>query len=360
MKFQKEELSFLNHYIFCADTKTSISDKIQIKTDVESSSVIFSQFSSDITLITRVNKEITEEFCYTLSSIQFGNFIKSLPANCVIDINDQEISFNKSKYKFEVFPESLSNTDHYLNIVENLTIEDTLNVKEFQKVTSIKQYIGTEKLDTVALMDGHFVSSNRTEVTGVVKTINDQNEVFYLPKIVVNLGLQNKLDSISINKYENGELFSFKIENTYFLFLPKNYILPNIFEDDFKDIYEHPCKCFVNKNELKESLQRIKIIASLSVDSMIFMYFQNNVLRIKSSTSGYGEEELNATYIDDMPSVDNINITLRVDYLISIISQFKGDQVCISVPKDAEAPVIKITDETEESFYLQTVFQEEA
>jgi len=355
MIFTKEELSFIGIYAKCSDTKRPEHDRFRIKTDKEKQEVIFSQFSEGVTLITTLKKPVEENMEVFFPVNQFLPFINSIPVNSEVDIKSNGIHFNDNRYEFETIELSsvFNGTDAFKELITDKSKVTTIS--DFNLIKN--SFTGVDGFDCTLLVDKSFVSApNDNTIVCSYKTINDNSISFYIPKLAGIIGLENKSDKLDFYQVEfNGDTCWFiEIGNTSIIFTKKDYILPNIFEDETKSQYDHEAKIEIDKSVFKDVLNRIKIFAARNVHTRIVCSTTNNqfIIESKEPNSGYAIEKVEASIDDVLKNQEKLFFVPQTS-ISTAINYLKGDKVIIhSNPYSPDEVAIKITDEIGEDFFI--------
>jgi len=358
MRFLKEELSFLKLYSMLSDNRSFLNDKICIESVSKTKTVTFSQLSHKFNLITKINKEIKddEDFSLIINVNIFYQLISSLPNNTYVNITKDGIFFNSSKYDLQKYEGDYSVVSKF---EEAISLKETaiFSINEIDKMVLLKNYCGKDELDTIALIEGNFVASNRTDITGVIKTNNDKNLIFYFPSDFVSIiNLQN-LKSIDIKtvEYNDKNITYFILNNIIVIINEFTYALKNIFVEEIKRLYDHNTKILVDKNSFLEVLSRIAIVSKDNIYNRIFISFDNTNIIIESKDVGYSVEKI--PYISIDPSLVGIKIILSVNNLKTIIQSLTGKQVYIKASADEDAVAVSFEDENKDRFYIHTLYE---
>jgi hypothetical protein len=357
MIFVKEELSFLNIFTKCADNKQPQNDKFQIKADKENQQVTFSQISDGAVVITPVSKKIDEDFLGVYPIAQFVAIIASLPKDAEVDLRNDGIHFNGSRYEFEKFAYEtvFTDIDRYRDLI--LGEHESVEIEDFGVTKSSLMGTDADRVDTVNVANGYFVSTVTLEsITCAYKTKNKSETTFFIPKLIVSLCNEAKKEKVVFKKVDssNFKFYFTVIENTYLIFNEKEYQTPNIFDEDIVAIYETTSKIVINKNELKEVLNRIKVFSSKNLYTRVKCSTTNNKFTIESKepNSGYAVEHIDAEIDLDLQNQE-LAFAASQAYLSNVISVLKGEKVVINTrPYSLDNPVMKITDEFNEDFFI--------
>lgn len=354
VKLKKEQLNFLDKYVLCIDTKTAINDKFQIS--CKGNKLIFSQKSNVGYLITEVTYSDTfeKEESIVFETATFVSLIKSIPNNSDIVITEKGINFNNNCYDIVNTDFELDDVDEFLTIASDTTVKK-FELKDIDNYFKIKEYATGDKLDTISYQNGYFVASNRYYVTGFVKTENFKlDKDFYFSEDTFALFGAYKVKEAIIHDLE--DMYFFKLDDT-FVFIPKHeYILPNMFEDAVKQMYEHPFKAVINKTAIKDTLTRMKIVARNNKEGRIYLELSDDKMIIKNTDTQFAQEDIKLLSID--VDINNVIIPVSVNHLSSIIDKCDGENIEIYCTPDEDNFIsMKIKDETSKYFYLLNLLE---
>jgi len=237
MIFKKEEFDFLKSYNVVADSKSFLNDKLYINFSKDKGRVIFAQFSNKFNVITSLNKTIQDDnFSIVIETSQFNSLISLLPKESDINITEGKIIFGESAYELQKFDGDYSIAELFIDTIESVR-KSKVTVNDLKKLVVMKTYAGVDDLETIALMDGKFLASNRTDITGVINTSNDISIEKFFPLEIANIIAFNSIDSIDLFnvKINDQDVSYFVIGSTYFLINEKDYSLENIFSDEISN-----------------------------------------------------------------------------------------------------------------------------
>jgi hypothetical protein len=348
MIFTKKDLEFLNLYSLCVDQKSEIGKSFQIKK--EGDNIRFCQVTDSVVLFTNL-KDIKqgENFCFNYPTNSIIQLVNTCGDNEQIEFIKNTVKIGKnSNYSFEEIDYDISSMENLFNQVYDKT---NIVIKDLEKTNVIKSYTSNEKgLDIIALINNYFVASNRSDVTGTIKTSNKYDNTFFLSKLTVNIINTFKLKEIAI--MDIGDNYVFKIDNTTVIVQKQECIIPNIFEDKWKKYYLFDDKIIVNKNDLLLALNRINIISKENVNTRIFFTCKENEIIIESKDKGFAAEKVNAKI--DKNLIDHY-IIVSSNYLINSIGLIESDEVIIKMQPDKNANTISIWQQNEERFFIHTL-----
>jgi len=345
--FDKKELDFIKLYNLAIDNKNPLHDKFEIKCNKEETIII--QESEKCTLITFFDKKNEEESQTIFSTGKVNSILSHVPDSDTVTFTEKGMSFGKSTYDFEEDKISLNDMSELMTLISNKNYTQKLVFKNLKDMSAVKGYVGQEGLDTIVNMNESFVASNEMGISAVIKS--EDNNTFYIPEIIVNMIMFLKLNEIEIEVYEN--FISTKIDNTYVIVPTKEYLIPNIFDEEFAEKYNHKHKIVMSKEELIKAVQRIKVVASFNIYSRIFIYCFEDRIEIVSKDNSKALETVSAKVDESL--VDHFFI-ISANYLFQIVNSLEGKNVIINVSPDQEAVAVKITDEIDNKFFIHCLY----
>lgn len=354
MNFKKQELSFLELYTICSDTKNILHDKLIIKTDKKNKKVVFAQLSYDASLYTELDKDdIDEDFSVIYDVNIFYSVIKLTPDDESIYIDKEKIKFGKnSTYDFKKYDFDFSMIDKLSN---NLKIEKEIHIKDLDRLNALKSFVGADSFDLFDLQNMHFVASNSTDITGAILTDNKVVE-FKLPRVIFSIINSVKATDVIFEKLkdDNEILFRMKIDKTNIYFSEKESKIQNIFEDEIRKLYYHNTKVVVSKKDLILALQRISITTSKNIYNRISLLFKNNKCHIINNEVGHSEEIISAK-IDK--EIEGVQVNVSSSYLKMMVGLLNGDNITILVSNDIEAVAMTLEDDIKDRFFIHNLYE---
>lgn len=347
VEFNKKDLGFIGLYNLCIDNKSPLHDKFEIK--CKNNQVVFSQESDKCTLITMYDKTIDEDFQVVYSTAKVNSILNFVPDTESIIFTKEGLSFNKSKYDFEEEKLTLNDSTELLELIKSGTQKEKIVFKNLKNMNTVKSYMGQEGLDTIVNVNDSFVASNEMGISAIIKSGNVSN--FNIPEILVNLIMFMKLSEIEIDVYD--KFVSTKIGDTYVIVPIKDYLIPNIFADEFAEKYNHKNIITIPKDELIKAVQRIKVVASFNTYSRVFIYCFEDYIEIISKDNANAIETVTAKVDADLKDCFFI---ISANYLFQIISSLEGKNIIIHAVNDVDAVAVKITDETSDKFFIHCLY----
>ena len=350
VKFEKKDLDFMGIYSLCMDNKNPLHDKFEIKN--YNDKVLFIQESDHTTLITVIDKNIDEcDLIFPTPKVSAILSNVSLDDTIVFDKN--KMSFNKSYYEFEDENISISDKTDLMNMIESNKHTQKYNFKNLKNINAVKTYIGNEGLDTIVNTNSTYLSSNELGISAIIKNENNIEDVFNIPAVLIDIISLLKLDDIEIDVYKEYGVIVSKVNSTYVIIPIKDYLIPNLFEEQYAEKYNHKDKIVVDKESLVKAVNRIKVIASTNVYSRIFIYCYTDYIELVSKDSNKAVETVSAKV--DKELIDSYFI-LSSNYLYDISKSLEGKNIIIHALNDPTALAVKITDEIENKFFIHVLY----
>jgi len=349
---KKEQLGFLEKYAMCTDSKMAINEKFQIS--CKDNKLIFSQSSNMGYLITSIEYPSVDQNNIVFDTIMFVSLIRSIPDNTEITITEKGIEFLGNSYDIVNTDMELGNVDEFLNITKENDINKFI-LTDIDCFIKIKDYASGDKLETVSYQNNYFVTSNKLYVTAFVRTKNFiLGKDFYFSQETFSLLTEFKIKKIDI--FVKDDFYFFKLDDT-FIFIPnRTYILPNMFQEKIMSMYNHPYQFSVNKKDIKETLNRMKIVARNNKEGRIYFELLKNNLIIKNTDTQFAQEDISLNLMSK--ELENIIIPLSVNYLSSIIDKCEGNEIIFYCTNEEDNFIsMKIEDETKNYFYILNLLE---
>jgi len=377
LKFKQEELSFLLLYSICANEKTEITDKFQILSIENSTDIALLQLGVEVRFITILkDKNINKDtFVLTYQTQKFSEILKYCFKDDEITITDTHVNFGKaSKYTFESFDNTeYLKVDAIMTLLEKSNSCQKMELFDFEKINLIKSYLGenSQGLDTIGFFDNHFVTTNRTDGSGIVKTKNKIDKNYYFPIMLYQMYNYLKLSSVIIYDIEDEDIHEmmFKYNDTYLFFskvdaqlkLDKeggsdSDIFPNILSDKIKKMYYHNIFLTINKEEILRILRKISAVTSSEFSNRIFISFKEDKIIIETKDIAECYEEIKC----DIPeSLLNIMLVCGISYSINMISSIPDKDIIIRVPDSVDnLYTVCYSDKEESVIFIQNLHSE--
>jgi len=377
LKFKQEELNFLLLYAICANEKTEITDKFQILSIENSTDVVFLQLGMEVRFITILkDKNINKDsFVLTYQTQKFSEILKYCFKDDEIVITSTHVNFGKaSKYTFESFDNTeYLKIDAIMKLLEKSNSCQKMEFFDFEKVNLIKSYLGenSQGLDTIGFFNNHFVTTNRTDGSGIIKTKNNIDKNYYFPVMLYQMYNYLKLQSVFIYDIEDESTHEmmFKYNDTYLFFskvdaqlkLDKDGgddsdLFPNILSDKIKKMYYHDTFVEINKEELLRILRKISAVTSSEFFNRIFLSFKEDKIIIETKDIAECYEEIKCNIPKDLL---NIILVCGISYAINMISSVPGKDIVVRFPNSVDnIYTMCYSDKEETVIFIQNLYNE--
>lgn len=358
IQFKKDQLGFLDTYVKCIDSSSPIHEKFKISGKAGDSKIVFSQLSNLGYLITEIDYQDVKDFEFIFDTSTFVSLIKLLDKEVNIIITSSGIEFNGNKY--DICNEEIEIGDVYelLNKINNS--DKSFKLIEIDKFNNLKDYVGQQGLDTVSYQlssshDRYFVSSNKLYVTAFCKTEFKNDNDFYFSSGLFQLLNDAKIKEIDIKLCDN--FYFCKVDKNYILILNKEedyYILPNMFKEDIRRIYEHPFHIQVEKSKIIEALERMRIIAKNNRENRIFVSIKSDSIELINNDNQYAIEKIKTVSSNNT----EMEFPLSVNYFLSIIYNLTGKTIDLYYNTQIDDLIcIDLSDEIKDRFYLLNLLE---
>jgi hypothetical protein len=351
MIFTKKDLKFLKLYASYTEANPT-GQNFQIK-KIDNNTIQFSQIGANVLLFTRISqplKNIPDKYCYNFPTDQVSQLLNICKDDDSVIIEENTIYFGKSsKYEFTQVPYNINSEEKVMeDILLNYALKRPSSLKELQKISAIKYFIGTRPgLGFVSFINNHFVSSNSFDY-GFVKTINNSSNVIAIPKLMLDIISSLKLKEVEI--LEDNEKLFFINEGTYVIIPKEKCLLENFFEDKWKQYYEFPEKINVKRENILEALNRINILAKDNEDTRISLSFTADTIKFESKGKNGNAEEIVPAIIDN--KLKGHNIAIASITLLNAIDLLEEENLILQISPDKQAFCISVWQENKERFFV--------
>lgn len=353
IQFKKDQLGFLDTYAKCVGSSSPIHEKFKISGKEGDSKIVFSQLSNLGYLITEVDYTDVKDFEFIFDTSIFVSLIKLLDKEVNITITSSGIEFNGNKY--DICNEEIEIGDVYELLSKINNSDKSFKLIEIDKFSNLKDYVGQQGLDTISYQDKYFVSSNKLYVTAFCKTEFKHDNDFYFSSGLFQLLNDAKIKEIDIKLCD--DFYFCKVDKNYILILNKKedyYILPNMFTDDIKSIYEHPFNIQVEKGKIIEALERMRIIARNNRENRIFVSIKSDSIELINNDTQYAIEKIKTVSSNNT----EMEFPLSVNYFLSIIYNLTGKTIDLYYNTQIDDLIcINISDEIKDRFYLLNLLE---
>jgi hypothetical protein len=344
----KKDLGILNLYASCADSRHPIGKNFRIES--LNGKIRFSQVTDNSILFTDLDFNSDNKFNYNYPTQAITQFLKTCGDDDKIEFIDNAIKMsNNAEYKFESIDYTTSFTNEMFDeVVSNFNSKEKLTVKDLNKINYIKGYIGNDAgVDAVALINSHFIATDKRTATACIKTENKNADNFFMSNICTQILTANKFQEVNFLIEEDKYIF--KIEDTFVVLSKEKYIIPDLFTEEIKSCYNFENKVKVNQSEILLALNRINIFAKENINNRIFFTLKENEIVIESKDKGYAIEKVNA--VIDTELINHYHI-LSATNLINAISLINTNDIIIKIMPSKESNVISVFPAEHEDMFV--------
>lgn len=354
MKIKQKELGFLGLYKIAKDN-SQLGDKLKI--EVFTDKVRFSQKTNLSLLTTTKAIETTdsvEPFSLLVNTQLFIDFINSLDKEDEIEITEKGISIGKDNhYDFQNFSLEFPNVDSVIDSIEKHKATSTsLVISEVGKLNVIKDFSGKDKLETVGILKGRLLSTNRI-VTVYCDTdlIGKSNDNYFLAKQAMDL-IKSETEIFFSDK-----AYFFNINETTCVFNWKEFEVPDLFSEKFYSSFNQTTFVSVEKEKLSKILSRMNLFVKENKHNRIFVTINNDSLLIENRDFNASFEKLELKQKDE--SLEGIVLILDCLNISSFVNKLKGSEICFYVNPNENRKTLRVEDETNEFKFVHKLLTED-
>ena len=353
MLFKKEDLKFLNIYSTCIDTKSRFGDKVVLEYNLKNKQAIFYQTTKSVLLITELEIEHSKDIKLTYNTQTLNSLINYLSEDSQIEIDSSLIIDNKSTYNIALSNINISSAQKFFSIVKSNKPEDVIHLKDLDKLKYVKNFMGAQGLDAVALYNQYFIATNKVKVGGIVQTENKGKNLF-LSKLLINLISTLKLEELELYDYSSQGFYYFKYNNTYIIIPIEKWIIPNFMSEKGQKYFDHPFEITFSKHDFLQVLQRIEIVTKTNYANRIYLSFKDNSIVLENKDSEYAQEIFNVSIPKEL---NDYFIIVSNMFLISTLNMINSDEVIMKVIPDKSIPTISILDKEKKQIYIHVLYK---
>jgi len=317
------------------DSKQTLAILGNLLLQIENNKLNLTGTDTEIEMHTSVQLEAgSEDGSITVPARKLVDICKILPAGAQINLKQDDakimLTAGRSKFTLLTLP-----ADDFPNItpseyIHSFTVsaKTLLDLIERTKISmaqqDVRQYINGMLFEiTPTSINAVSTDALRLSVcTAELETgINESYKVIVPRKGILELIrlLAEQQDEVKINLEKNH----IRIESGDFIFTSK--LIDGEFPDYEKVLpQENNKKATINKNELREALNRANVLAD-DKKSILLSFNKNGALKIQSSNRLHqeqSEEEINITYQED-----DLELGFNSNFLLETLNVIKGDEV---------------------------------
>jgi hypothetical protein len=374
IKIKKEEFNILNLFIPFVNVKSPNTRSFIFKSIGNNKAILF-QSSVEGTIYHICNEiEYDKDFKYAYDTLEFNNLIKLFQNDLVINIDDDCIFNSQSEYVLEKLKYDYDSIIDFKEVEEEILKLNTLpnfsiSKDTVEKIDLAKYSIGAEEHSYLTFNKGYLTALDLESYTSLIKISEKFDNNTFIPKSILGI-----LQYLKITKHEFNKLtfyFSQKYNCTILkignsvLFLNHAFTcnIPNIMEQ--KEDFIHPLKINIDKDSLKNSLQRINVVSSsnygnrsklsINKEDLIFecndSFNRDYVTGKGVKVKGKGKEILHAE-IDSR--LEGYEFYITTNNILKVLPYFKEEiKLIIYLPEDIkDSSVFAISNEDQTKIYL--------
>jgi DNA polymerase-3 subunit beta len=305
---------------------------------------------------TIIDCEIEEEGSIVVNARLLSDFVRKLPSKADISINTDKYNKMELKCIKSDFVILCNSADEYpdntfYNEGENIKISGN-SLKKFIKYTSFAAAQDNIKpIFTGCLIEIENNVCSFVAIDGYRLSIKKES-INYDGKLEVIVPSKSLQEVYRILEEEDQDI-EMVISNTHISFIfDETTIISNLLEGDFikyRDIIKegYVTKVNINTLSLKDSIERVSLLAKEDKNNLIIMTIENNNIMIES-TSEYGNAEEN---IEVEITGENIKIGFNSKYILDLLRIVEEKELTMFFQGNLNPCIIKIR-EKEDFTYL--------
>ena len=240
----------------------------------------------------------------------------------------------------------------YINKIYLLN-NDNFIIIQVNDLKYVKNFMGAQGLDAVALYNQYFIATNKVKVGGIVQTENKGKNLF-LSKLLINLISTLKLEELELYDYSSQGFYYFKYNNTYIIIPIEKWIIPNFMSEKGQKYFDHPFEITFSKHDFLQVLQRIEIVTKTNYANRIYLSFKDNSIVLENKDSEYAQEIFNVSIPKEL---NDYFIIVSNMFLISTLNMINSDEVIMKVIPDKSIPTISILDKEKKQIYIHVLYK---
>jgi len=348
MKIEKEKLEFLNIFRILSDNKSNLGDKIQIV--VKKDKITFNQITQTVRLTKSMPISSKEEYELLIPIFELTGYL-ALDSN--FEITKQGLIYDQEKEIYEFENLQLDFPDEVVNIEKGEQPEE-ITIKNILKSGIAKNFAGTDDVGAIALTHNHFVATDRL-LCAIVKTDNNIDETVYFPKLILDLFDSYKIDELGFKIYK--DCFTFEIAGVSILVPNQDYAIPEVFDENYINEYDHKDSVSIDKIYLERHLKKMMIASTNNPNNRIFFSIKNGdlILKSKDFKSSF------TTVKTDEPNerLEGQEGIVSCNYFLKMVQNLPGSKTFIYMNPDLEdSATVKLEDENHDVKLLHILFQD--
>ena len=344
---KKEDLNFLSQFVFFADTKTPIGNKVKIVT--VDGTLYFGMINNSGCLLYTFGK--TQDTINSVFDVNvLYSLINTLSNDDTITISESKISINNGIAEYTIAQYDMTiDIESFINY--DITQNNVLVLKKLQLIDKIYDFATGQNLEVISLQNKHYVASNRCYVTCAITDddISVSEQVFYFDKKFIKL-LQLINANNDIVLYYNSEKYCVHINNFTIITPVKASILPYIFSEEIQKKINLPYVVKVNINALKLAVQRLKNVVS-DKTNCVYITITENGLLLENKDGMYAYE--NVPLLSKSDCLISHVYSVSLTYLYAILQKLNTETIIIKMTNVVQDSVcITLHDDDYKSLYV--------
>lgn len=350
MIVKKENLDFLNVYKIVKDN-SPLGNKLKI--EVKNGKVRYSQ-KTELSFLTteKDNDDLTEDFDLLIDLQSFTDFISSVGKDENISITKDGVSLSKDNhYNFENFTLAFPDVNDIVKMVEDNKLNSTsIVIKDVDKLNTIKQFAGKDTLETIGLLKGHILATDKMRIA-YTKTESDSQNNYFLSKQAIDL-IKTETEI-----FLNDKLYHFNISDTLCIFNWKEYKVPDLLSDNAKANFNQTNHIVIDKSKLVLSLSRMNLFVTNNENQRIFLTINSDHLLIQNRDFNKSFEKVEIKTNDE--SLIGLEFILSCPNLLSFLKQLSGNDIYLYFnPDDSKRKTVRVEDENHKLIFVHSRFKQ--
>lgn len=346
MKVKPKDLDFLSIYKIVKDS-SPLGNKLRI--EVKNGNVRYSQ-KTELSFLTteKDNSDITEEFELLIDLQSFTDFISSVGKEEEIEVSKTGVSLSKDNhYNFENFTLAFPNVTDILKMVEDSKLTSTsLVIKEVDKLNVIKQFVGKDTLETVALLKGKLLSTDRMKIAYTSTDLVSQ-ENYFLSKQAIDL-IKSETELFLSDKF-----YYFNVNEVLCIFNWKEYKVPDLLSPNAYANFNQTNHVIVDKTKLLQVLTRMNFFVTNNENNRIFLTVNSDNLLIENRDFNKSHDKVELKTSDT--SLNGLVFIISCPNMISIVKQLQGSDIYLYFnPDEASRKTVRIEDENHNFIFVHS------
>lgn len=346
MKIKPKDLDFLSVYKIVKDS-SPLGNKLRI--EVKNGKVRYSQ-KTELSFLTteKENADLTEEFELLIDLQSFTDFIGSVGKDEEVTISKTGVSLSKDNhYNFENFTLAFPNVNDILQMVENSKSTSTsLVIKDIDKLNVIKQFVGKDTLETVALLKGKLLSTDRMRIaytsTDLVSTEN-----YFLSKQAIDL-IKSETELFLSDKF-----YHFNIGEVLCIFNWKEYKVPDLLSPTAMNNFNQTNHIVLDKSKLLQVLTRMNFFVTNNENNRIFLTVNSDNLLVENRDFNKSHDKVELKIGDS--TLEGLVFIISCPNFISIIKQLQGNDIHFYFnPDESSRKTVRIEDENHNFIFVHS------